>query len=131
MYWGTEFNAVTVLLRNILWFVPLGVFLGRAARLAADTKDGPRQQRRYVWLFLGCVLGLVLAIEAFQVCLVSRVPDLTDVVLYLCGAGLGFVLSRNGTSWVCIRLVGLAVRTICRRRVRTVNGRSWSFRCAT
>lgn len=95
MYWGTEFNAATVLLRNILWFVPLGVFLGRAARLAAVAKDGPRQQRRYALLFLGCVLGLALAIEAFQVCLVSRVPDLTDVVLYLCGAGLGFVLSAQ------------------------------------
>jgi hypothetical protein len=92
MYWGTEFNAVTVIVRDLLYFAPLGFFLGSAVDSLNWDRD---RRRRWLWLMLLPTGGLALAVELFQIALRQRIPDLTDAIFSTLGAGFGLALAAQ------------------------------------
>jgi VanZ family protein len=89
LYYGSEFNAVTDMLRDLSFFAPLGAFLAKAV-LNADTC--PASRRTLLLVSLVAAAGLATGIELFQVFLPSRFPDLTDVLLCTLGAALGMAV---------------------------------------
>jgi glycopeptide antibiotics resistance protein len=91
LYWGSEFHAVTQVLRKLLLFAPLGALGYRATQDLASRG----MQRTMGWFLLFCVAFLPgLAIEIGQLFLPEHVPDLTDVLLYVCGALAGIFACR-------------------------------------
>ena len=88
-YYGSEFRAVTEVLHKLLFFAPLGALLAL----------GRFQIRRfsplrtlYTGLALVIMIGVPLLIELGQVGLPDKLPDSTDWMLELLGAGAGFVV---------------------------------------
>jgi VanZ family protein len=88
-YAGSEFHAFTEITRKLILALPLGSLIELAA--------GPR--RTGSWAVTAALLALPLAalvvIEAGQMFLPTRVPDLTDALVGTCGAALGVVLVRR------------------------------------
>jgi glycopeptide antibiotics resistance protein len=93
LYRGSEFNALTEVLKKLLFFAPLGALLSMVA--AALAPQGGT--RRLVWLGLGVLIavGMGTGIEMVQVFLPPHVPDVTDVLLYSSGAVLGMWLVQR------------------------------------
>lgn len=89
LYYGSEYNAVSEVLRKTLMFA---VFGGLCAR-ALTVLSLPARVR---WLLLGVALaaaaGLAGAIELGQVFMPPHVPDVTDVILEAAGALIGMVI---------------------------------------
>lgn len=88
MYAGTEFNAITQLLRKVLSFAPFGLFMALALG---------RTRGRIRWILLTFFWGMCLAwaivIELGQLFLPSRTPDFTDALLCFVGSVLGYVVA--------------------------------------
>ncbi|MCO6459433.1 MAG: VanZ family protein [Pirellulaceae bacterium] len=90
LYTGSEFQAVTIILRNVLWLAPLGILWGLALRAF-------RLGRRPLVLMLCFSAFMALAfctgLELAQVLVASRHVDVTDVLIGSGAslAGLGFV----------------------------------------
>jgi len=82
-YWGTEYNAISNLMRSLMLFLPVGMVMRYGVRSGSG---------RAWWLpiFVGLVLGLI--IELGQACTGSRTPDSTDVMLYTAGTVIGWVV---------------------------------------
>ncbi len=95
-YYGSEFNALTQLLRKTLFFAPLGICTaGALARL----REGGLS--RLAGLIAGILVGSVaLGIELGQVLLPGKVADLTDLGLATIGGLAGYL----GASYVSRRL---------------------------
>ena len=88
-YFGTEFRAVTEVLRKMLFFSPLGGLLAWGVARQPWRWRGP--------LFALSMLALVLmpaAIELGQLLLPHKIVDMTDWFLESLGGGLGYVLYR-------------------------------------
>ncbi|MCE9545373.1 MAG: VanZ family protein [Planctomycetia bacterium] len=90
LYWGSEFNAASDVLRKVLFFMPIGA-------LAAAGIWGLKLSRRGRWmafaaalLYTGCVSW---AIEMVQVFLPPHMSDETDVLLAVAGGGVGLLLT--------------------------------------
>lgn len=88
-YWGTEFQAFTQISRKLLMAAPLGVLMrlglpedtrAAAGRLATATV--------FVLAFL-----VLFGIEAGQMLLPERIPDITDVMIAQAGVMMGFALA--------------------------------------
>lgn len=92
MYWGTEFNAVTEVLRKTLLFGVLGALLARWV----DAHDLPKRVRRLFLkvAFVSCLL-LGTVIELGQAFWVTHIPDVTDVMLYALGAAFGLLIAKR------------------------------------
>jgi glycopeptide antibiotics resistance protein len=88
LYWGTELNAVSQMLRKVLLFVPLGGLL-----LLSVQARWPDAARGSLAIGLGCLGALAwgATIETAQVWLLPHVPDLTDALLGTLGAAVGMV----------------------------------------
>ncbi|MDO9091413.1 MAG: VanZ family protein [Rubrivivax sp.] len=84
-----EFAALSEILRKLLVFLPGGLLLG------AWTVH-QRAGRPWRWLLPAFVLALVL--EAGQLLLPGKVPDLTDALLGCLGAWFGWRLARAGSG---------------------------------
>lgn len=106
MYAGSDFNAVTQLLRKTLFFAPLGALFA----FSLKNVQGPAR-----WLLRGVLLAaafaLAMGIELAQVFLPSHTPDLTDAMLCFLGAA--------GGMGVATRLVGAAAPVESTDRART------------
>jgi glycopeptide antibiotics resistance protein/O-antigen ligase len=99
LYGGAEFNAFVQMLFRIGMFAPLGALCALAVLSATRN---PRTRRWLgVLLFLACA-ALAAGLEFGQVLLPSRIADLTELLFYAGGAGLGM--------WLTYRLVGPAPR---------------------
>jgi glycopeptide antibiotics resistance protein len=85
---GSFFGAATQFLRKLLWFAPLGTFGLFVSR--AWSRRPSRRQRVLALFFVGVTI-LAAGIELFQLSLIDHTPDLTDVLLYVSGAGCGAV----------------------------------------
>lgn len=72
-------HAFINLAGNVLMFVPLGIFL-----------PGIWQKMRKFFLFLLCVIGMILAVELVQLVTLLGSCDVDDLILNLVGAALGF-----------------------------------------
>jgi VanZ family protein len=90
-YFGTEFNAVTQILRKTLLALPLGALLALAAPAAADANRRALQTTLLVLAGIA-VLGVI---EVGQVFLPSRYPDFADVIIGGAGVLAGFWLVRR------------------------------------
>jgi len=88
-YFGTEFRAITEVLRKMLFFAPLGGLLAWGVARQPWRWRGP--------LFALSMLALVLmpaVIELGQLMLPHKIVDMTDWFLESVGGGLGYVLYR-------------------------------------
>ncbi|MGH7128376.1 MAG: VanZ family protein, partial [Planctomycetaceae bacterium] len=86
LYQGPEFNAATEILRKLLLFGPLGMLLTHL--VLSRSRSGPARSA----LLLGGILlcgAWGVGIEVAQAVFPPHVPDITDVILYTAGAGLG------------------------------------------
>ena len=89
LYFGTEFRAITSLLQKILLFFPLGVLFS-----LSYLKLEPDWQKRLMLVFsAGYILLLAAFTEAMQLALPDKTVDITDVLLSVIGAALGFMLT--------------------------------------
>jgi VanZ family protein len=95
-YSGTEFHALTEMLRKFLLALPLGLFL------RVSTPRRVRQHRRFTTLSVAAIgFAILVAIEFGQVFLPTRVADLTDAIV----AELGVVTG----SWLASRFASAAM----------------------
>ncbi|MGI5310475.1 VanZ family protein [Rheinheimera sp. WS51] len=89
LYFGTEFRAITSLLQKILLFFPLGILFS-----LSYLKLKSKWQKQLMLSFsAGYILLLAAITEAMQLALPDKVVDITDVVLSVIGAALGFLLT--------------------------------------
>ena len=93
-YFGTELNAVTQIARKALLALPLGALLALASPPAADASRRALQTA----LLIATGVAILGVLEAGQVFLPSRYPDLADVIIGGGGLAAGF--------WLVRRLVG-------------------------
>jgi peptidoglycan/LPS O-acetylase OafA/YrhL/glycopeptide antibiotics resistance protein len=90
LYFGTELNALMQVLFRLVVFAPLGVLFALGAlRLPLDR--WARQLLLVGLLLVGAGVGAL--IEAGQVALPSHIADLTEVLFYTAGVGIGMGLT--------------------------------------
>jgi VanZ family protein len=93
-YWGSEFHAFTEVARKLLMGAMLGALADRAlshgcrARTCAWTK----------YVVFVCCLVFFAGIEAGQLFLVERIPDITDVAIGTLGSVAGMAAVRRALS---------------------------------
>ncbi|NQU22400.1 MAG: VanZ family protein [Candidatus Nealsonbacteria bacterium] len=89
---GSNFNAISEVLKKTLFYAPLGV-------LAALVIGPMRIRRTTRWLLMlvavAAAAGVSTAIEMAQVFLPPRVPDVTDVILCTAGATVGLLVTMR------------------------------------
>ncbi|OYU00153.1 MAG: VanZ family protein [Burkholderiales bacterium PBB1] len=88
-YFGTEFRAITEVLRKALFMAPLGFFCYRMGRLLPPS--WPRKLVHGGLLFL--IAAVAASIETVQIALPSKNADFTDGVLEFLGGALGYACS--------------------------------------
>ena len=97
-YWGSEYNAVTQVMRKMLYFLPLGAIL----RWGSETWQSPVAWAFHVVGSTVFVIGAACAIELAQLGLPGKIVDPTDAALAVTGALVG---------WLCVGwITGLARR---------------------
>ena len=85
LYWGSELNAVSQMLRKTLLGGPLGALLALMLWSWRPTFRAPG----LVLIALLATACLGMAIEVLQVWLLPHVPDFTDAFLTTLGAAIG------------------------------------------
>jgi glycopeptide antibiotics resistance protein len=88
LYWGTEYHAFMHILRQLLWFAPLGVVLAKAV---ACVPAAGRSRSVLLIVAAGGIISVSAFVELGQALLPSRYADITDVGLSSLG-GLGGLL---------------------------------------
>lgn len=83
-YVGTEFNALTKVMRDVMYFAPFGVL----CRWVSERRGKSLWPGRVIVVLIGLLLGC--AIEIGQAATVSRIADITSVILNVIGAFLGW-----------------------------------------
>ncbi len=76
---GLRTHALINLAGNVGMFIPLGIFLPAVWK-----------RLRRLWLFLLCILGIIVAVELIQLVTLLGKCDVDDVLLNTIGALLGF-----------------------------------------
>lgn len=79
---GDWFRFIYLFVGNIVWFVPLGIYLELG------------KKKRPLWLILLCGLALSLFIETLQYVFGTGVSELDDLVLNTLGCGCGALSVR-------------------------------------
>lgn len=95
LYWRSEYNAVTQVLRDWLLFAPLGV---AAARLADLTAAPKRVRVAVLASFLMLALLLAVGIEIGQIWRDRTTANFTEALLCTFGAAAGMFLTRRLTQ---------------------------------
>ena len=90
LYWGSEYNALTQMLRKSLLFSVLGFFLMRIINPAAVSSP---LRRVVVAAAVVYSFGLGVVIELVQCAIPPHVADITDSMLYGVGACLGMFIT--------------------------------------
>ncbi len=90
MYQGSEFNALTQLLRKTLLFSVLGYLL---MRLVNPKSAASAMQRVMIAAAVLYSFGLGVGIELMQCAVSAHTPDVTDSILYTVGACLGMLVT--------------------------------------
>lgn len=79
---GQWFRFLYLFVGNIIWFVPLGMYLEQGKKVST------------LWKILLCGLALSLLIETLQYVFGTGVSELDDLVLNTLGCGCGAVFVR-------------------------------------
>jgi len=85
-YYGTEFRAITEVLRKSLFFAPMGFMLFRLGRGLSSA--WPRAVVHGVMLML--IATVATGIESVQIVLPDKVADFTDGALQFLGGAIGY-----------------------------------------
>jgi VanZ family protein len=85
-YWGSRYQALDQFARRSLSFAPLGVLLALAF--------GSRERRGLV-ITVGAALLLGVIVEFGQYFIPERHPSVTDLLIQVFGAWLGYNLARH------------------------------------
>ena len=93
LYYSTEYNAVSDVLRKLLMFGGFGA-LATQARRTWHLPAAVDALLRVAVVFAGT--GLALGIEIAQVVLPPHIPDITDVALGALGTLLGWLVATRG-----------------------------------
>ncbi len=86
LYHGSEFNAISSALANIILFAPLGC-LAVVMAVAMTMRTG--QQLIVLAIAWLLIVGLAIGIELLQIFLPSHFADVTEVIVRCLGGGLG------------------------------------------
>jgi len=92
LFYQDYLHAFTDLLRRVLFFVPFGAFCGLIARTLARHRLAAAIAR---WVMLATAVAGPVVIELGQLFLPQKTPDLTDTVLGIAGALVGYALVRR------------------------------------
>ncbi len=92
LYRNTEFNAVSEILKKMLFFAPLGSMLAMVVVPLRVPRAVGRILLVIAWMLAA---GIATAIEIAQVFLPPHVPDVTDVLLCSAGAAFGILLTAR------------------------------------
>lgn len=86
MYFGTEYRAITALAQKLLAFIPLGVLF------ALLRQSLPELWQRKTTCVIALIYTVLFAglLEGVQLALVDKTVDMTDSLLQILGAVLGF-----------------------------------------
>jgi glycopeptide antibiotics resistance protein len=114
-YYGTEYRAATEVFRKVVFFAPLGVFLGW---LVARLRWRWRGLASFFCLVL--VAGVALTILLGRLALPEKSPDSMDLILEWLGGLLGFVVARLVVARRLHRV------RVARPAVHSHEWRSWS-----
>jgi VanZ family protein len=95
-YYGTEFRAITEVLRKMLFFAPLGLLLFRLGRGLPTAL--PRPLVHFGMLIL--IASVATGIESVQILLPGKFADFTDGALQFLGGAIGYF----GSLFVAKRL---------------------------
>lgn len=90
IYGGSEFNAISSSLANLMLFAPLGCITVVAATAISGQKAKQRIVLMILWLL---ILALAFGIELLQMFLPSHFADVTEVIIRGLGSALGIVLT--------------------------------------
>ena len=100
LFFGSEYNAISEILKKGLFFAPLGMLLGvSVSKISVSSRI---KNLLYTVSLMFC-MSVAVAIEFFQIFLPPKISDLTDVMLCSFGAAAGFfillrVMGQNGES---------------------------------
>ncbi len=86
LYWSSEYNAATQILRKLFLFGILGALVSRPI-FAANLPQSLR--RLFLFLGLSGCLAVGTGIELWQLLMPAHTADITDIGLYTVGAALG------------------------------------------
>ena len=91
LYYGSEYNAISEVLKKGLFFAPLG--MGFAKIISMITVSG---RVKFFLSFVSMVFSALVAlvIEIFQIFMPSKIADFTDIILCLSGSLAGFIIVR-------------------------------------
>lgn len=103
---GTEYNAVTQVLRKGLLFAPLGV---ATAQIAALCGAGRQLSRLTMAALVAPAVILAFGIEVAQIWRDQATPSFTDVLLCTLGAAGGIFVTRRLTLPKPVALTGVAL----------------------
>ena len=109
LYHGSEYNAVSEVLRKTIMF---GVFATLCTRAVLALSLPATIRRLFLVVVVLIAAGLAGAIELAQVFLPPHVPDITDVILAAIGAivGMTIVMRLTGRAKGPTTSSGLAQR---------------------
>ena len=82
-YWGHEYVTLVNVVRNVMLFVPIGALL----RWGMEGLITRPMSRWLLWATLVVAIGL--GVEWGQAMSMTRFADVTDLIIYLIGAGIG------------------------------------------
>lgn len=88
-YFGTEYRAITEVLRKTLFFAPLGGLLAWVVATQPWRWRGP-----LFAVAMLALLGVPAIVELGQVMLPHKIPDTTDWVLESLGGMLGYIMAK-------------------------------------
>lgn len=88
-YYGSEFRAITELLRRIFFFIPLGASLYYGKPITLPT----HLSRFYTACAMIMILGVATVVELGQTALPTKFPNNTDILLQFLGGFIGFCVA--------------------------------------
>ncbi len=89
-YYSRPLQAISSIFRKVLFFIPLGMFIGMAMR--PFSKAGLNSFLAFIALIF--CFGAGLGIELGQVIMPNKIPDSTDLFFETMGGVLGFYIMR-------------------------------------
>lgn len=89
LFWGTELNAATQVVRKGILFGLLGAML---PQIAAAWTTSPVAYRWLLGLLVAATAAFSFTIEIGQICLTNSTPSFSDSLLYISGSLAGMIL---------------------------------------
>lgn len=86
-YYGTEYRAITEVFHKVLFFIPFGLIVGYAFRSTYNSLT--------TFIAVLAIVSAALGVEFVQLFLPNKNADITDVILEVFGAYIGYVVIKR------------------------------------